>query len=140
MPDAKGKKIVEREYMRWSAPSNMYLDIQFSLAEAPGENETPQPSTHILTPETETTTHYFWASGIPRNSAMTDEEHYEGLRFAFDEEDAPVLEAVGQMMDGRDFWDLKPAILAYDQGGVRARRLLRQKIRAEKTAGNAASA
>lgn len=131
MPPARGRMVVEREYMRWNAPANMYLDIQFSWADAPGSNEVPQPSSHLLTPETAGSTHYFWASGIPREAAMTDEEHYEGLRFAFEEEDAPMLTAVGEMMAGRDFWALQPAILAFDQGAVRARRILRQKIRAE---------
>lgn len=134
MPPSQGRLVVEREYMRWQAPANMYLDIQFSWADTPGENEVPQPSSHLLTPEGRNSTHYFWASGILNEAAMTDEEHYEGLRFAFDEEDAPMLEAVQQMMDGRDFWELQPAILAFDQGAVRARRVLRQKIKAENAA------
>jgi len=134
MAQAKGRMIEEREFMRWQAPANMYLDIQFSVIDEPGLGEVPQPSTHILTPETDGTTHYFWASGIPADADMTDEDHYAGLRFAFDEEDAPVLEGVGRMMEGRDFWDMKPAILPFDQGGIRARRILRQKIRAEQTA------
>lgn len=134
MSPANGRMVVEREFMRWNAPATIYLDIQFSWSDAPGENEIPQPSTHILTPETEQATHYFWASGIPADAAMTDEEHLEGLRFAFDEEDAPMLESVSAMMNGRDFWDMQPAILPFDQGGVRARRILRQKIRAEQDA------
>lgn len=128
---ARGKMIDEVEYMRWQAPANMYLDIQFRIVGEPDLGDVPQPSSHMLTPEADGATHYFWASGIPADADMTDEEHFEGLRFAFDEEDAPVLEGVGKMMDGRDFWDMKPAILAFDQGGVRARRILRKKIHAE---------
>jgi vanillate O-demethylase monooxygenase subunit len=109
----------------------MYLDIQFSFAASPGQNEVPQPSTHILTPQCEHSTHYFWASGVLRDAQMTDEEHKEGLRFAFDEEDAPMLEAVETMMAGREFWAMRPAILSFDQGSVRARRILRKKIAAE---------
>ena len=45
-----------------------------------------------------------------------------------------MLESVSVMMNGRDFWDMQPAILPFDQGGVRARRILRQKIRAEQDA------
>ena len=131
MPPANGRLVVEREFMRWDAPATMYLDIQFSWADAPGKDEVPQPSTHILTPESGESTHYFWASAIPNDAAMSDAEHFEGLRFAFEEEDAPMLQAVSAMMAGREFWDMRPAILAFDQGGVRARRVLRKKISAE---------
>lgn len=128
---ANGRQIRETDYIRWNAPASMYLHIELQLADGPEDAGALQPSSHILCPETATTTHYFWASGAERDAPITDQEHVEAMKFAFDLEDAPMLEAVQEGMEGQDFWDLRPAILAYDAAGVRARRLMRRKLHAE---------
>jgi vanillate O-demethylase monooxygenase subunit len=128
---AGGRPIKERDTMRWNAPASMYLSIEMAVAEAPEVQPVHQPSSHILTPETGSTCHYFWASAGPKDCPVVDEEHYEGVKYAFDNEDAPMLEAVQANMEARDFWALQPAILAYDNAAIRARRIMRTRLKAE---------
>ena len=52
---------------------------------------------------------------------------------AFTDEDKPIIEAAYANLDGKDFWDAKPAFLGVDAGGTRARRLLQKRIAQERT-------
>jgi len=87
---------------------------------------------HIITPETETTAHYFWATsrGGPPH-AERDAGTRALMEQAFSGEDKPIIEASFANLDGRDFWDAQPAYLGIDAGGTRARRLLQQMIARE---------
>ena len=91
---------------------------------------------HILTPATETTAHYFWAT--TRSSDHVDpgaDAFLRGLMGqAFEGEDKPIIEAAFANLDGRDFWGEKPVSLGIDQGGTRARRLIETLLRREKKA------
>jgi len=117
----------------WHAPANMHLTVGVTAAGAPERIGREAPGVHLMTPETETTTHYFWANArdFRRDDAELHRALDEGLRFAFEHQDKPMIEAVGISMDGEEFWDLRPVILACDAGGVRARRILRKLINAE---------
>ncbi|MCG4262442.1 aromatic ring-hydroxylating dioxygenase subunit alpha [Acetobacter senegalensis] len=126
-----GRNISETDTIRWNLPGCMYLHISMGIVGAPEIPAAINPSSHILTPETASSTHYFWASAAPTHCGISDEEHYAAVRYAFEEEDAPMLHAVQDRMQGKDFWDLKPVILSYDNAGIRARRIIRQKLRAE---------
>jgi phenylpropionate dioxygenase-like ring-hydroxylating dioxygenase large terminal subunit len=59
-------------YMHWQPPSNLYLDVGMSPLGADTAAGAQIPTTHLLTPETEDTTHYFWAAG--RNRRHGDEQ------------------------------------------------------------------
>ncbi len=121
--------------MRWDAPAAMYLQVG---ACPHGESRDGGPlahQAHILTPESENSTHYFWAT--TRGFPPTEESDamLNGLfSQAFDDEDKPIIEATFRNMDGQDFWDLKPAYLGIDAGGTTARRIL-EKLIASETAG-----
>src|SRR5689334_869176 len=54
-----------RAHMRWSAPSILLLDTGITERGGEPEQGVSIPSVHLLTPETDTTTHYFW--GFLRN-------------------------------------------------------------------------
>ncbi len=58
--------------MRWDAPANLFLDIGFAQVNDPSEDGMRNPAYHFLTPETKTSTHYFWAVG--RNMRQDDAE------------------------------------------------------------------
>jgi vanillate O-demethylase monooxygenase subunit len=128
---ANGAEVFESDVIRWDAPASMLLTIKMGLASERNRVLAVQPSSHILCPETEESCHYFWASAAETDAPVSDDDHLEAVRFAFDEEDAPMLEAVQANMEGEDFWEMRPAILAYDNAGIRARRIMRQKARAE---------
>ena len=123
---AEGTRLDEWLEMRWHAPASMLLHIGFTLAGQP-RAAAPVPgmvNPHIITPETRTSSHYFYTSG-------PDEESRALARKVFDEEDRPMLEAIQATMGETDFWDLTPVILNVDAGGIRARRRLMQMRRHE---------
>ena len=70
---------------------------------------------HILTPESETTTHYFFCHEPTEHGREMAEQ-------VFRREDEPMIRAVFESMDGADFWDLKPLILPSDGGALRRHR------------------
>ena len=121
--------------IRWDAPSLLYGNTAFAEVgqdiEATG---CKQPSAHLLTPETERTTHYFWVAG--RNSRLHDAQIHEmmraGVSRVFSTQDGPIIEAQQAAMgDSTDFLAHKPMILKADAAGMRARRVLRKLIREE---------
>jgi phenylpropionate dioxygenase-like ring-hydroxylating dioxygenase large terminal subunit len=94
---------------------------------------------HVLTPETEQTSHYFWST--TRTTVTTTPEGDAMLRAlmtqAFDVEDKPMIEAAYHNLDGEDFWARKPVFLGIDAGGARARHRLQRLKAAERTQGSA---
>jgi len=122
-----------RSHMRWTAPSNLLLDVGVTDVGGDPADGPWLPSAHLLTPETETSTHYFWMVG--RNRQPENEELgriiHGGIKQAFETEDEPMIAQVAANMAGRDFWSMRPAILVGDGAAVRARRLLARLIREE---------
>ncbi|KRB78856.1 hypothetical protein ASE00_20990 [Sphingomonas sp. Root710] len=117
--------------MRWDAPASMLLHVGATHPGAAREDGMFQPSVHILTPETEDSTHYFWNAGMPRDNRLDMQEIGRLFALSFDEEDAPMLEAVHQAMGDADLFDLDPLLLRIDSGAVLARRRLRALIEDE---------
>lgn len=118
--------------MRWDAPASMYLQIGACPKGTPRESGVIAHQAHILTPETETTTHYFWATtrtGSP--SEKGDAILRSLMEQAFIEEDKPIIQAAYDNLDGADFWDMKPVFLGVDSGGTKARRKLQELISKE---------
>lgn len=125
------ERIRNRDTIRWIAPSTHILDSKAGLRDSE-EVLVDVPSAHILTPESEKTTHYFWSSAVAKDSPMPDEELYAILKQAFDNEDKPMVEAVQRRMGDADLWDLNPILLPTDAGSVRMRRKLAALIAAER--------
>jgi len=134
-----GLPVRELDIMRWNMPASMQLCTEIGLAGDADQTVVKVPSSHIITPETTSKSHYFWASGAPVAAPITDDDHYEAVRRAFEEEDAPMLEAAQQRLEGKDFWELGPLIIEYDRAAVQARRMLKQALQREQRA-NSASA
>jgi phenylpropionate dioxygenase-like ring-hydroxylating dioxygenase large terminal subunit len=125
--------------MRWDAPGTLYLDVGVAPA---GTNRTApidMVQAHFVTPETDTTTHYFW---VYTNTALgQSREFMDGFlavaKKAFEEEDKPMLEVQQRAMRSTDFWAEEPMVLAEDAGAVRARRVLDKRIREENNGASA---
>ena len=118
--------------MRWDAPASMYLAIGACPAGGARAEGVVSHQAHILTPEGDGSTHYFWATtrGFPPSPEV--DGMLRGLfAQAFDAEDKPIIEATYANMDGRDFWELQPGFLGIDAGGTTARRILQKKIAAQ---------
>ena len=120
-------------HMHWQAPSNLYLDTGMSPSTQSGWSGALIPTMHLLTPETEDTTHYFWAAG--RNRLLEDEQISAMLKMgtqnAFENEDEPMIRAVRSRMRSNDLFAHKPALLPNDEAAVRARRVLQKLIESE---------
>jgi phenylpropionate dioxygenase-like ring-hydroxylating dioxygenase large terminal subunit len=119
----------------WYPPSLMQLVVGVAPAGSPSRKGKQTPGVHLMTPETESTTHYFWSNA--RDFRRDDEALHraldEGLRYAFEHQDKPMLVAQAEAMSGEDFWALRPAMLAGDAGGMRARIVLRKLLKDEQS-------
>lgn len=114
--------------MRWNAPANMYLEIGATPPGAERADGVIVHQAHILTPETASTSHYFWASTRPIDMIIPEADAMVRglLAQAFDEEDKPMIEAAYANLDGDEFWAQRPIFLGIDAGGTRARRKIEQ--------------
>ena len=113
--------------MRWDPPASMYLQVGACPAGGVREEAVILHQAHILTPETEETSHYFWATARLGPPSAEGDAMLAGLmEQAFGDEDKPIIEAAFANLDGTDFWDRKPISLGIDTGGTRARRMIQQ--------------
>ncbi len=123
---AKGAKVDQWLHMRWHAPANM--DLAIGIAKAGTDRAElvvpPLRNPHIVTPETQATSHYFY------DHAPGEAEAAQARR-VFLEEDEPMIESAQEALAGQDFWEARPLILPSDAGAIRARRRLMQMRRAE---------
>jgi phenylpropionate dioxygenase-like ring-hydroxylating dioxygenase large terminal subunit len=125
--------VTMRANMRWDPPSLLLLDTGACPDGGAREQGPSAPSAHWLTPETETSTHYFWAAARDRfvGNAQVSEQMRQGIDSAFRNEDEPMIEAVQRNMGTTDLMSLKPVLLQTDGPAIRARRILSQKLEAE---------
>jgi hypothetical protein len=114
----------------------MLVTVGAAQGDAPGPRQLQAWDFHFLTPESENTTHYFYATRD--NFIEADAEHVKrklaGMLAAFEFEDGPIVGAIQQEMADEDFWSLKPVLLTSDPGPVRAERLLEKLIHDEQAA------
>ena len=121
-------------HARWDAPGNLFVDTAFWEHGKSYEQGVRTPNAHLLTPETEYSTHYFWGSA--RNYMQDNEEITKATtamtKNIFETQDGPMVEAQQRAMGESDkFLDMKPTILKADTAGIAARRILKRKIDAE---------
>ena len=123
--------------MRWMAPSTLRLLTGICKMGAAPDSGTGYHAIHLLTPENERSTHYFFTA--VRFGVTTAEEKLnrdlqkkvaEMRRFAFEEQDAPVIEAQQRIIESANR-ELDPVILAIDVGPVRYKRVLSKMREAE---------
>lgn len=131
-----------RNFMRWNAPSVLLLDVGMTGVGAPVSEGISIPTAHLLTPETESTTHYFWA--MARDFKLDDEALSKQLLEVgvsiFNSEDKPMIEAQQLAMgDTDDLLSLKPVLLSTDAPSVRARRIVLRLIGEEQATKRVAS-
>ena len=118
--------------MRWDPPASMYLEIGACPHGGERAGGVIAHQAHILTPETDTSTHYFWGSTRTMPPSEAGDAMLHGLMSsAFIDEDKPIIQAAYDNLDGADFWDMKPVFLGIDSGGTRARRMLQKLIAME---------
>jgi phenylpropionate dioxygenase-like ring-hydroxylating dioxygenase large terminal subunit len=116
--------------IRWHAPGACQLEVGVVPVGKPRSEGIVRQGTHIVTPETDATTHYFYASS--RNYLLDDPkadlETQNWQQLGFHDQDKPMLEAVQQMMGTTDLDSLQPVLLASDAAAVRVRRMMKELI------------
>jgi len=123
--------------MRWDAPSLMFLDSGVTPTGRPRSEGITMYGTHLLTPETETTTHYFFVNS--RDFKVADTEVDQGIRewqrVGFGLQDKPLIEAIQRTMGATaDLTSFKPVWLASDAPAARVRQMLTNSINREHAA------
>ncbi|MDF1690850.1 MAG: aromatic ring-hydroxylating dioxygenase subunit alpha [Zhongshania sp.] len=119
--------------MWWAPGSCYYLEVGITPAGRPREEGVLIKSAQILTPVDERNTEYrhiLYRDFLKENDAVTIA--MEALvSKAFSEEDEPMLIEVQDGMAGKDFWELRPAILKGDRAAIMVRRTMQKLIEDE---------
>jgi vanillate O-demethylase monooxygenase subunit len=130
-----------RNHMTWYPPALINFE---NGTKFPGQDDMEGfcfPQAHCITPETETTCHYFFAAArnLLREDPEVDARLMGVLNEAFRTQDEPMIEAVQRRMGNTGEIDhLNPVLLKTDAAPVMARRMLKDLIaqeRAEAEAG-----
>lgn len=119
-----GDRVDQQLHIRWHAPANLALFIRMARAGSAEPMVPPMANPHILTPETDTSTHYFFTHAPGEQEAAQ-------ARRVFLEEDEPMVAAQAEALAGEDFWEARPVILPSDRAAILARRRLMQMRRAD---------
>jgi vanillate O-demethylase monooxygenase subunit len=97
----RSERVDQYQDMTWRSVSNLFLDVSVTAPGSPRTSGLRLPSAHILTPETDGSTHYFWASGRDfeiDNGALT-RIFGQTVGAAFSAEDKPILEEAQRMLN-----------------------------------------
>lgn len=123
--------------LRWLGPAAMVVDTGVCAPDERPERGTGYHGLHLLTPETDRTTHYFFSS--VRWNPLTDPSQDQAIaqhisrnrRFAFEAQDTPIIEAQQRVRD--ELGDrARPTLLAtIDEGPVRMQRIIDRLIARE---------
>lgn len=129
-PKAPANQWVE---VGWDPASSMYLHVGAVQNGNSYDEGLIFWANHIMTPETESSTHYFYSGR--RNWMVQDAElnrlFLEATVKAFKNEDTPMVTSVYQEMGAHDLLSLSPVLLSCDAGAIRVRRILSKMIAAE---------
>ena len=119
--------------IRWTPVSTMLNFVGFAVAGTPKEASLNSMGTHIVTPETAASCHYFF--GVSRNFAQDDEAMDDVFRAwqkqALIMEDKPIAEAVEAARPVMQRLKLAPAMLSCDEAAVRVSREIDKLLLAE---------
>lgn len=138
-PTAKGQALIFnqersdfRSSIQWLLPGVLRHSLSSSEVGTDPMLGARTQNAHLITPETETSTHYFWIHTRGETARPFDQEINELTRkvilHAFTQEDEPMIAACQDYMDGQEFFSLQPLYLSSDYAGTRARRMLERKI------------
>jgi phenylpropionate dioxygenase-like ring-hydroxylating dioxygenase large terminal subunit len=131
--DARGRAVDRWLNTRWDAPALMELDVGVTLTGRPHSEGRSLLSCHFFTPETDARTHYFWtvSRDYARDDTTVDAELIQGVNYAFEIQDKPIIEAQQLSIGAEDLMSLRPVLLSGDSAAVRARRVLDKMIQEE---------
>ncbi len=120
--------------IRWMAPSTLRLFVGICPIGQPYETGSGYHAIHLLTPETERSTHYFFTAvrfGVKTTDDALNREIQTNIaqtrRYAFEHQDAPIIEAQQRIIETAPT-ALEPMVLPIDVGPVRYKRILMKML------------
>ncbi|MDM0032409.1 aromatic ring-hydroxylating dioxygenase subunit alpha [Variovorax sp. J22P271] len=140
LPDADALADQWTEVM-WHAPGYMRLENGATTAGRPRDEGVNTTNLHLMTPESETSTHYFFLNSRDfdvANGPLNDMAA-QMLAGVFTNEDKPMVEAQQRYMGTTDLMAAKPVLLPIDAGAMRCRRVLQRLIEKENAVAAAAA-
>lgn len=116
--------------MEWTAPGTLRQQLAMTATGADAEAGAVTRNCHLITPETEHSTHYLWFHSRNRlaDDRDIDERTHSVISSAFMTEDEPMIAACQDYMEGREFFSLRPIYLATDKAGTTCRRIMEKLI------------
>jgi phenylpropionate dioxygenase-like ring-hydroxylating dioxygenase large terminal subunit len=122
-------------HVHWQAPAYMSLMAGGHASGTPKEQAIVSNQVHWFTPETDKTTHYFYALTMPKafgedGQAFVDQQT-QALYYPFKNEDAPILEGQQNNLGDEELMTQHPIVLNVDAAGNAARKILSKMIEAE---------
>ena len=120
--------------MHWHAPAVINFDVGSCLAGTPENGGLCIPQAHLISPETQLTSHYFFAAArnMRRDDPAAAQQLHNMLDLAFRHQDEPMIEAAQRNMGATaDLESLEPILLRTDGAPVAARRVLQRLIAEE---------
>ena len=131
----KSDRVDQYQNMTWQPAGNLLLDLGIHPPGGSKSDGWHVPSAHILTPETGTSTHYFWA--FARDFAIGDDDITRAIvelaGMAFGCEDKPMIEAAQRMLTLTDTKLLDFTV--GDRGSSAVRREI-ERMTSEENSGN----
>ncbi len=132
-----GRRVDLWASMRWNAPACLLNDAGVKAVGDERRNGTGIFGIHILTPQTERSTLYHFAA-VRQNPIAFPPDEAQGIarrltelrRYAFAEQDEPMIRAQQAVIDGA-VGPLEPVLLPIDVGPVRYKRILERLIQQE---------
>jgi phenylpropionate dioxygenase-like ring-hydroxylating dioxygenase large terminal subunit len=127
------------DYVKHVLPSQVSHDIAYTQLGAKPylSSGVSSRSAHLFTPETATTTHYFFDNSrdFMIDDKLTDQRVLGALQKAFGEEDIPMIEAQQRVLSDVDGRNLGRATLVTDRAAVAVRRNIEKHIVAQEGVG-----
>lgn len=131
--------LVDRSFkVRWDPPGLLEANYEKSEAGDRSKVITAAKSGIFPTPETETTTHFFFAVSLPMERGEAGRQKLErmadALMYPFEKEDVPILEDQQQIIGDKDFMSMRPMLLPIDEASIRAHRVMDRLLAEEASA------
>ena len=119
--------------IEWIFPGSLRQRLAMTETGAEADAGAVTRNVHLITPETETSTHYFWIHSRNRlmDDVSIDDRTRAILTNAFLTEDEPMMQACQENMGGAEFFSLGPIYLETDFAGTRCRRTMERLIAEE---------
>jgi vanillate O-demethylase monooxygenase subunit len=123
--------------IEWTAPGTLRQRLAITEMGEDPEAGAVTRNAHLITPESDHSTHYFWFHSRNRlqDDAAVDERTRAILSHAFLAEDEPMIAACQAYQAGRDFFSLTSIFLPTDRASLRCRRIMEKLVADEHARG-----